>query len=57
MEKQYLTIQEVMQITGQSRSTINRRIRDGTFPVFKYSEKPLIPKDYVLGEKAITRLS
>lgn len=55
MDKQYFTIQEVMEVTGLSRTTIYRRIRDGDIPTYKYSDRPLIPKDYVVGENAIKR--
>lgn len=41
MEKQFLTIEEVMQITGQSRTTIWRRTKDGSYKTLIHAGRPL----------------
>lgn len=41
MEKQFFTIEEVMQITGQSRTTIWRRTKDGSYKTLVHAGRPL----------------
>lgn len=52
--RQYVTMTEATTITGLSRSTLSRRIKDGTLPTVKWSGKVLIPVTYLMPERACT---
>lgn len=51
MQQQYYTVQQAAALLGISVSTVRRRIRDGTYPVYKYCARPLIPRKYILGNQ------
>lgn len=44
MNGKFLTVAEYSKITGLSKSNTYLRISKGKIPVFKYSDKLLIPK-------------
>ena len=44
MNGKFLTVSEYSKITGLSRGNTYLRISKGKIPVFKYSDKLLIPK-------------
>lgn len=51
MQQQYYTVQQAATLLGVSVSTVRRRIRDGTYSVYKYCSRPLIPRRYILGSE------
>lgn len=52
-QKLYYSVQEYMQITGLSRSTVYRLVKKGELPIYRYSSRVLIPIQAVVGQGAV----